>query len=182
MVAPTLVGECAAKILEATISKIDSTAAGMREFTDINSGRLTLEGHMLRQSDVKDLQDLCYLRADAHSFPEQSTTIPNYEASRYGRYHFDTEEDAKALPNRPLAIMHVGIWEWWWHGTDYSWFNRRATGLMLRALDDTGSEVCERIGTVTMEVVYHNVTLGGLFEAKGEECVQKWERRTITIV
>ncbi|KAL5318152.1 hypothetical protein ACEPPN_013211 [Leptodophora sp. 'Broadleaf-Isolate-01'] len=181
MVAPTLVGEGAAKIVEAAITKIDGTTTRAHDLTDIKSGRLVVEGHVLQESDVNDLQDLCYLRTDAQNFPERSTTIPNYEAYRQGRYHFDTNEDSQVHLNKPFAILHMGIWEWWYRGS-ISRFTRRFVGLLLKALDDTGTGVYERIGTVTMEVAFHNVTVDSMFEPKDEERIQRWERRKITIV
>lgn len=178
-VAPQIMGNCTARIVEANTSSNDEST----DLTAVKSGYIVIEGQLLQQGD--DLRNLCYIRDDAQKFPENSKTIPNFEAYRYGKFLLDTKETLIGDSKKRLAILHIGIWEWWFRGlpgAGTSWFHRRFAGLLLRATDDTGMKY-ERVGVVTKEVQYVNVTVDSMFQPEDEHFLQTgWERKTVTIV
>ncbi|CZR67956.1 uncharacterized protein PAC_17855 [Phialocephala subalpina] len=178
--APQLVGNCTAKSIKARTFKTDGSEAPANQFTDIKSGLIVIEGYLLKQGD--DLEDLCYLRRDAEVVRENQSDIQNFMTYKQNRILGDFEDALQITSADSLAILHIGIWEWWGQkdpGTATTWFTRRFAGLLLKARDD-GSY--ERIGVVKMDVGFQNVNVDSLIQAEDEHFIENgWERATVTI-
>lgn len=166
--------------------KDDGSLAAADDLTEIKAGYIVVEGQLLKRGD--SLADLCYVRHDAQKRPPRdSKTVPNFEEYRRSIILPDTREEIFDPPSdKRLAILHLGIWEWWWDGTLFGTprFTRKFAGLLLRQVDDTGTKY-ERVGVIMKQVRFLNVTspVGRAFQPEDEQFLKVgWDRTKITVV
>jgi hypothetical protein len=177
---PQLRGKLAAEVRQASVPLYENfSESGLA--SDCHSSNFILEGQVLEQTTA--IEDFGYLRQDAHTYDSNEQT-PNRLAYKRASFSFDTKDSAVLKAAQPLAILHIGIWEWWWHarGGHPSRFERVYAGLLLRATDETKSSY-ERIGIARMEMGFRNVTDESLFTHVDERFLEDgWRRSTVSIV